>query len=214
MTPWLLCTAAIAMALWSHGRLHRRAVLVAQACHELRGALACLSLAVEAGTGGEGAELALRRAVLSAEDLTLASAGRRAAGRVEQVDLGRLARDVAAPFGMDVRVLGPVTAWGDRDRIGQGIANLIRNAAQHGGGRPSISVAGGGAGARVEVADSGPGLPAGLDDLLRRARRRTGPHGHGLAVADRVARGCGGRLLAEPSDAGARLVLELPEAAR
>ncbi len=64
--------------------------------------------------------------------------------------------------------------------------------------------------ARVEVIDTGPGLPATVAELTRGAQRGRGRRGRGLAIAAAVAAGHGGRLSAAPSEQGARLVLELP----
>jgi signal transduction histidine kinase len=64
--------------------------------------------------------------------------------------------------------------------------------------------------ARIEVVDTGPGLPAPVEELTRRRRAGRGARGRGLAIAAAVAASHGGRLAAEPSRRGARLVLELP----
>jgi signal transduction histidine kinase len=64
---------------------------------------------------------------------------------------------------------------------------------------------------RIEVRDHGPGLPGPVASLAGKpahAERR----GHGLAIAARVARRHGGRLLTAPVSSGACVVLELPRA--
>jgi C4-dicarboxylate-specific signal transduction histidine kinase len=64
---------------------------------------------------------------------------------------------------------------------------------------------------RIEVIDSGPGLPAAVSQLVSRAPRAgRGLRGRGLAIATAIASDHGGRLAAAPSQRGARLVLELP----
>jgi signal transduction histidine kinase len=63
------------------------------------------------------------------------------------------------------------------------------------------------------VADHGPGLPAPLSALVVAARGRRSPRGHGLAIASSIAERYGGRLISPASPRGARLVLDLPEAA-
>jgi signal transduction histidine kinase len=120
------------------------------------------------------------------------------------------------------------------------IGNLIANAVEHGGGAIEVHGHGDRTRARVEVTDTGPGLPAPVAELARVARGgrgwrgrqgRRGPQawrgwqgwrgrrgwrgpqggrGRGLAIAAAIAADQGGRLSAAPSMRGARLVLELP----
>jgi signal transduction histidine kinase len=94
-------------------------------------------------------------------------------------------------------------------RIAQAVANLVSNAAEHGGGVVRVRVRGSGERVRIEVADDGPGLPAPVGTL---ARAHTGRRGHGLAIAAGIAEHHGGRLAALPAPAGARVVLDLPAA--
>lgn len=117
---------------------------------------------------------------------------------------------------------------GKRLRLAQATGNLIANAVEHGGGAVEVSWHTDLATVRIEVTDQGAGLPAPVAELaLRRSRRwptvrrtqtrrrshRAGsPRGHGLAIASAIAAGHGGRLAAAPSEHGARLVLELPQA--
>lgn len=63
---------------------------------------------------------------------------------------------------------------------------------------------------RVEVTDTGPGLPAPIPELTRRAQGGRGRRGRGLAIAAAIAAEHRGSLAAAPSVRGARLVLELP----
>jgi signal transduction histidine kinase len=99
---------------------------------------------------------------------------------------------------------------GDAVRLAQAIGNLIANAVEHGGERIELRAATAGARVRVEVSDDGPGLPAPVPALIRRARGGRGRRGRGLAIAADIARRHGGRLAAAPTAAGARLVLDLP----
>ena len=69
-------------------------------------------------------------------------------------------------------------------RLAQACANLVANAAEHGGGVVRVRVrAARATTVRFEVADDGPGLPAPVGALVAAARSRRGRRGHGLAVA-------------------------------
>jgi signal transduction histidine kinase len=107
----------------------------------------------------------------------------------------------------------PCTAvLADPFRVAQAVANLVSNAAEHGGGVVRVRVRGRGERVWIEVADDGPGLPAPVGALAAAARTRRGRRGHGLAIAAGIAEHLGGRLAALPARAGARLVLDLPAA--
>lgn len=220
----LTCAAAIgAGLLWRR----RCLALVAQASHELRGPLQAARLGLhglaEAGEAGRLAaiDLELRRAALAVEDLSAAANGRRAAGAVDEVELGALLAEAAGAWRVlaarrGVALLlepaaGPVVVRAERLRLAQAFSNLVVNAIEHGGGEVRVRArAAAGGGARVEVTDGGPGLPAPLAELVAAARGRRGRRGHGLALAAAIARRHGGRLVTAPSPQGARLVLELP----
>jgi signal transduction histidine kinase len=102
---------------------------------------------------------------------------------------------------------------GDPLRLAQACANLVANAAEHGGGLVRVRVVAVGDRVRFEVADDGPGLPAPVAVLAAAGRARRSRRGHGLTVAAAVAHRHGGRLTAAPAGAGARVVLDLPAAA-
>jgi len=97
-------------------------------------------------------------------------------------------------------------------RIVQAVANLVANAAEHGGGTVRVRVVAHGERVRIEVCDDGPGLSKPVAALVAAARTRTSRRGHGLAVASAIAEHFGGRLAALPASTGARLVLDLPAA--
>ncbi len=165
-------------------------------------------------------DLELRRAALALDDLRGVRMGRGATCVWEDVDVGELVADsveawraAGARAGVELvaRWSGPPALLvGDRVRLAQATGNLIANAIEHGGGVVEVGGRVDGAAVRVEVIDCGPGLPAPVAVLMRRANRDRGSRGHGLAIAAAIAAGHGGRLSAAPSERGARLVLELP----
>ncbi|HTE53228.1 MAG TPA: DUF4118 domain-containing protein [Kofleriaceae bacterium] len=94
------------------------------------------------------------------------------------------------------------------------LVNLIENAVKH--GAPPIAVRARRRADEVEIVveDSGAGLPAGTEDAVFKmfARASSAPGvGLGLAIVRGVVEAHGGRVIAEPSDAGgARFRLTLP----
>jgi len=228
------CTAVLLGGL--HFRTRQRLVLVARASHELRGPLcaARLGLGTLAGEPGRVAaiDLELARAGRALDDLTAAPSGARPRERREPVDIAQLVRSytpawttLAAAHGAELRFEGDVPTWradgppapappatfvtADPLRIAQAVANLVSNAAEHGGGVVRVRVRRARHCVRVEVADDGPGLPAPVSTL---ARPHTGRRGHGLAIASGIAEHLGGRLSTLPASHGARVVLDLPAA--
>ena len=68
----------------------------------------------------------------------------------------------------------------DRVRVAQALANLVANAIEHGGGEVRVRArAAAGGGARVEITDGGPGLPAPLAELVARRAGGAGAAGTG-----------------------------------
>jgi signal transduction histidine kinase len=229
---WLAASGAGLAAGGAWRALTGRMETVARACHELRGPLTAARLGLQLGArAGElsparmrAIDLELGRAALALEDLD----GVRARGLIdpwrplEPVDLGELVTDSveawrAAAAARSVTLTGewasrPAIVRGDRLRLAQATGNLIANAIEHGGGVVEVRASVSEDRARVEVSDTGPGLPAPVADLARRPRAGRGARGRGLAIASAVAASHGGQLAAAPSPSGqgARLVLELP----
>ena len=223
---WLLALVLAGVAAHLELRARRRAELVAQACHELRGPLTAAGLALyAAGRRGEASsrriaavDLQLRRAELALTDLSLAPAGARARERVECVQVGSFLRaeaeswrEVAWAHGCEVVLVGPVpdaVVRADGRRLSQAAGNLIANALEHGAGTVRLGARLDGERVRIEVSDDGPGLAAPIPAVSR----PRGARGRGLAIVAEVARRAGGALHSAPSARGARLVIELPAA--
>lgn len=226
LAGWALAALAGGLLLAARRRDAARRERVARACHELRGPLHAAGLALHGAHGPgaaariDAAQEELRRAVLALGDLDGAPTGRTPRERRCRVDIGALVarhaaawRAVAGDHGAALRILlpdRPAVVLGDPLRLAQAAANLVANAAEHGGGSVELRVRGAEAGrVQVEVADDGPGLAA----LPRAPRTGRGRRGRGLAIAGEVAARHGGRLSAAPAPGGARLVLDLPGAA-
>lgn len=225
---WLAASAAGFAAAGVWRALHWRMETVARACHELRGPLTAARLGLDSGAGnGEltparlrAIDLELGRAALAIDDLEAVRTRRAWSRPAGAIDLEQLVidsveawRPTAAARG--VQLSGswsgcPATARGDRLRLAQVTGNLITNAIEHGGGVIEVHGRADCGRARIEVTDTGPGLPAPIPELVRGARRGRRRRGRGLAIAAAIAVAHGGRLAAAPSVRGARLVLELP----
>jgi len=219
--------------------LRRR--LVADVAHELRNPIASLRAQTEAVAEGVleldeararslVADIShLSRLVDDLQELSLAEAGQLRYERTD-LDLADLvdeelerARALAQP-GVTLRregAGGPVCA--DPDRVGQVVRNLLSNALRHTEqGSVVVAVApNASGGARVEVRDTGVGIPAAdLPYVFERFYRAdtsragvTGGAGIGLAIAARIIEDHGGHMFAD-SDPGVMTVVgfEIPGA--
>jgi signal transduction histidine kinase len=166
-----------------------------------------------------------RLSTLAEELLDLSRLDAAVALRSEAVELGELARAVAAEFGLRagehdtaIEVVppdGPCWGRGDPDAVARVVRILIDNALRYGDGRPvRVTTT---PGATVEVADRGPGVP--LEERERiferfyrgRARGAVGGFGLGLAIGRELAERMGGTLtLSDRAGGGTRFVLSLP----
>jgi signal transduction histidine kinase len=238
---WAAAAVATALALAVRHALDDGREAVARACHELRGPLTAARLGLSLQLRADGASHArlraidteLSRAALALDDLSVARRGEWTGPHltaIECVDVSGLVADAveaarghAQAAGVDLwpaeRSAHPPRSgdggavWGDRLRLAQALGNLIANAIEHGGAAVRVTVATRGRTVRIEVCDDGPGLPAPVAALARRARRGRGTRGRGLAIALAIARRHGGTIAAAPARAGARVVLQLPAAA-
>jgi signal transduction histidine kinase len=217
--------------------LDRQRAFVADASHELRtpltSILANLEL-LEAELTGEQREMAdsalrsskrMRRLVGDLLLLARADAGRESPHT--PVDLTEVAREAAQEAGalssdhpVSLDLTGPVTLDGVADDLHRLAGNLVENALIHtAAGTPvTVSVRREGDSAVLEVADRGPGVPAGLRERVfeRFARgsgdtARAGGSGLGLAIVKAVADAHGGSVeLLDAPGGGARFVVSLP----
>jgi two-component system OmpR family sensor kinase len=217
--------------------LDRQRAFVADASHELRtpltSILANLEL-LEAELTGEQREMAdsalrsskrMRRLVGDLLLLARADAGREVPHA--PVDLAAVAREAAEEAGalssdhpVSLDLTGPVTVEGVADDLHRLAGNLVENALIHtAAGTPvTVSARREGDAAVLEVADRGPGVPAGLRERVfeRFARgsgdtARAGGSGLGLAIVKAVADAHGGSVeLLDAPGGGARFVVSLP----
>ena len=200
---------------------------VTNASHELRTPVTAITSAVEALQSGAKddperrerfIELIGRQATrltrLSSSLLILARAQTKQEGlHLEPVELGGLLKEIAAASvpadGVSLRVEcpKPVVAVGQRDIVEQVVANLVGNAVKHTvEGEIVLRAALNGAGATIEVADTGPGISPTVQgrvfDRFYSGELREG-FGLGLAIARSRPRRSAARSTIE-SESGAR----------
>lgn len=215
-----------------------RRTLVADIAHELRTPATILRAACEELVDGLADPTPARLSSLHDEVLRLgrviedleALASAQAASlhlEREPVDLAELASAAAALLqprfddaGLTLSTMTtPVTVNGDPDRLHQITVNLLTNALKFtpSGGTVTLTVEPMGDLAKLEVADTGPGIPADeLPRVFERFWRGTGaPHsagsGIGLAIVAELAKAHGGRVTVDSTPgSGATFTMMVP----
>jgi len=192
--------------------------LTADAAHELRTPLAVLNLRLQRAqiTGNTDwsaieRELAqMGRLVDQLLDLARKESlsRERRTEELPVVNLSRVVREAAAMVsplvetsghGLEVDVPDSVQVRGNSDDLRDMMRNLLENAVLHGRGKVTARIEGPREGAdlvAIEVADEGPGVPAGQEDAVfqrfRKLNMEAPGSGLGLAIVRQVARSHGG----------------------
>jgi signal transduction histidine kinase len=193
---WVLGAGGWALVLVLALTVRARASLLADAEHELRGAVTAIGLAAERmqRAGATRAFASLVALQLDRMDAAM-------------VDLGRASRPwwKRRPRSLPSRPSEPRI---DVARLSQVVSNLVDNAAEHGAGPVEVRWSATGKGARLEIRNGN--RPQELDESA--GERRPG-RGRGLGIAGRAARELGGSLRVDSDDAVTAATLELPVAA-
>jgi two-component system, NtrC family, sensor histidine kinase KinB len=149
----------------------------------------------------------------------------------KRLDLARLASDVTRRFAIQAREkhieieehIGSVPEIiGDPIKLSWVISNLLGNALRYTpeGGTIKVSALATEQAARLEVADSGPGIPANMKDYIFERFVQYGSEGFekgsaglGLSIVKEIVEAHGGRIFVESANSrGAKFIVEIPAA--
>jgi len=211
------------------GALRHEQRFSAEMAHELRTPLAGVRAEAELALQARGLPRPAREsldAILAACDRmasaieTLLLTARTSGGRGSS-DPSAAIRDVAAALrpaastaGVEITVRDPVRTLrvgADREEVAQALAPLLDNAISHAASRVVVTAAAAGGGVAIAVEDDGDGVAPGRhEEVFSPGISSRGGAGLGLPLARRLARACGGDVVAVPTAPGARFELRLP----
>jgi len=215
------------MAERIEGQLRAQKELLAAVSHELRTPLSRIRLLVELGRDGAASSTTfdeLEREVVEIDALVgdLLASSRLdfhalTKRSLDAADLGRRALDRAGLAASRLVVDGSAPIEGDEGLLLRALANLLRNAEEHGDGLVRLSVMRVDGVVQILAEDAGPGFseddPRVLFEPFAQAvpGSTNGTLGLGLALVKRIAEAHGGRVVAESATPrGARVGFELP----
>jgi signal transduction histidine kinase len=198
-------------------------LMLAHASHEIRTPLSRIRLGIEmlAGNNDPKYKAALSQDIAEldalVDDILLASRLDmiKVLPQPEHVDLLALVAEEAAHY-EDCNVDGePVTVTADRRFLRHMIRNLLDNATRHGRPPVTVSVAGAGAQALIDVCDGGPGIPETEHERVFvpffRLNGETKGSGLGMTLSRQIARLHGGDAVVLPfGERGSCIRVSLP----
>jgi signal transduction histidine kinase len=216
--------------------VRKRGEFTSIVAHELRTPLTSLKLQIQRARLAvappldrklEGCERQVNRLARLVEDLVEAQPAGAFSLRREPLDLGAIVREVASGFEDELHAAGcaihlavpPDAAMtGDRVRLEQVVANLLRNALIYGRGEPiDLRVTAGPSALRLEVEDRGIGVRdedrARIFEPFERAvsPRNYGGLGLGLHIARQIVQAHGGTIQVQSrAGQGSTFTIELP----
>jgi signal transduction histidine kinase len=201
----------------------------AEMAHELRTPLSGLRAEAELALRDPGLPVEAReslRAILAGSDrmasaietLLMTAAAQAAPGSGDPLlavrDVAHALRPAAAARAVALDVSEPargLRVGADRALVAQALAPLVDNAIAHAQSRVVVSLASRDGRVAIEVADDGAGLAEGREEAIFEPGGSTGGSaGLGLPLARRLARSCGGDVVAATGGPGGRFELLLP----
>ncbi|WP_183432923.1 HAMP domain-containing sensor histidine kinase [Mesorhizobium sp. RMAD-H1] len=203
----------------------KRQRFLIDAAHELRTPIAIMQTRIDGMPEGQERRRLLddvARLAETAEQLLDFERNDQATDLDEKVDLVEIARTTVADLAPLAIAAGyqisfeseveSIERKGSRSALQRAITNLVRNAVDHGGNRGMITVSVS-AGSRIEVADEGPGIPAGDRELVFEPFYRVTPMsrgaGLGLSLVKQIVANHKGQVSIESSPAGTRVAIQL-----